>query len=77
VDLLFLERAGNTVEPRLAAALQKDPACTPATVAWVLSQIEVPDGAVLPGHVSAAELRRFIGDLVVRLRRAAADQLPK
>jgi aryl-alcohol dehydrogenase-like predicted oxidoreductase len=46
-------------------------------VAWVLSQIEVPDGAVLPGHVSAAELRRFIGDLVVRLRRAAADQLPK
>lgn len=72
VDLLFLERAGHRVEQALAAALAKDGGCTPAALAWVLSQIKVPDGAVLPGGVSGRELRSFLADLVKRLRRAAA-----
>lgn len=72
VDLLFLERAGLSVERGLSGALAKDGGCTPATLAWVLSQVTVPDGASLPGEVSPADLRTFIADLVKRLRRHAA-----
>lgn len=71
VDVLFLERAGLRVEDALARALQKDGGCTPAQLAWLLSQIYVPDEAALPAGVSAAELREFVADLVERLRRAA------
>ncbi len=71
VDVLCLERAGYTVESALDAALAKDGGCTPAALAWLLSEIEIPDGLLLPGGVSATELRAFVADLVVRLRRAA------
>ncbi|MBI4700466.1 MAG: nucleotidyl transferase AbiEii/AbiGii toxin family protein [Deltaproteobacteria bacterium] len=72
VDVLYLERAGYRVEQALDAALAKDGGCTAATLAWLLSEIRIPDGAKLPGAVSAAELRAFVVDLVGRLRRAAA-----
>ena len=72
VDLLFLEQAGYPVEAALAGALAKDGGCTPAALAWVLSQIEIPDGAVLPAGVPPGRLRGFVADLVKRLRRAAA-----
>lgn len=71
IDVLFLERAGYRVESALDAALAKDGGCTPATLAWILSQIRIPDGAALPGGVSPQELRAFVSDLVLRLRRAA------
>ena len=71
VDLLFIERQGLRIEDGLAAALQKDGGCTPAALAWVLSEITVPDAAVLPGGVTPGELRGFVDALVVRLRRAA------
>ena len=71
VDLMFLERAGYRVEASLRDALVKDGGCTPATLAWLLSQIAVPDGAKLPAGVSPLELREFVTDLEVRLRRAA------
>jgi hypothetical protein len=71
VDVWFLERAGYPVESVLGAALAKDGGCTPATLAWVLSQIEIPDGIHLPGGIEPEVLRAFVGDLVVRLRRAA------
>lgn len=71
VDLLWLERYGLTVEQALPAALEKDGGCTAAALAWVLSEVVIPDGAVLPGGVTPSELRVFIDDLVVRLRRAA------
>jgi hypothetical protein len=71
VDVLFLERAGLSVEAALPAALAKDGGCTPATLAWLLSEIEIPDGVALPGGVTVVELRRFVAELVVRLRRAA------
>jgi hypothetical protein len=74
VDLLFLERAGQRVEQALPAALAKDGGCTPAALAYVLSQVSVPDGAELPGGVSGRELRGFLADLVKRLRRAAAPR---
>jgi len=71
VDVLFLERTGLRVEDALGPALAKDGGCTPATLAWLLSQIDIPDGIDLPGGVTAEELRRYVGDLVIRLRRAA------
>jgi aryl-alcohol dehydrogenase-like predicted oxidoreductase len=71
VDLLFIERQGLRIEDGLAAALLKDGGCTPAALAWVLSEITVPDAAVLPGGIAPGELRRFVDALVVRLRRAA------
>jgi Nucleotidyl transferase AbiEii toxin, Type IV TA system len=74
VDLLFIERAGHRVEEALAAALTKDGGCTAATLAWVLSEWQIPDGVVLPGNVSPSELREFSANLVKRLRRAAATQ---
>lgn len=71
VDILFLERAGYRVEDALASALEKDGGCTPATLSWLLSQVEIPDGITLPAGVRPSELRAFIDDLVTRLRRAA------
>jgi len=71
VDILFLERAGYRVEDALPAALAKDGGCTPATLAWLLSEVRIPDGIDLPGGVRPEELRAFVDGLVVRLRRAA------
>ena len=71
IDLLFLERSGLKIEDWLPAALRKDGGCTPAALAWVLSDVSVSDTTRLPGEVSPAELRAFVADLVIRLRRAA------
>ncbi len=71
VDIFALERAGFRVEDALPSALAKDGGCTPATLAWLLSQVDMPDGLQLPGGVSPSELRTFIADLIKRLRRAA------
>lgn len=71
VDVMFLERAGLRVEDALPAALAKDGGCTPANLAWVLSEIAVPNGVSLPAGVTADELRRYLHELVARLRRAA------
>lgn len=71
VDVLCLERVGHSVESALSAALDKDGGCTPATLAWLLSQIHIPDGLALPAGVTVPELRDFVADLVRRLRRAA------
>ena len=72
VDLMHLERTGLRIEDALEAALNKDGGCTPATLAWVLSQIEIPQRAELPAGVSTSELRSFVDGLVRRLRRVAA-----
>lgn len=71
VDLMLLERSGLEIEAFLAEALRKDGGCTAATLAWALSQITIPEGAEVPGEVSAAELRDYVGELMGRLRRAA------
>lgn len=67
VDVMFLERAGYSVEVALPVALAKDGGCTPATLAWLLSEITIPDGIVLPAGVSPAELRAYVTDLIARL----------
>jgi len=71
VDVMCLEKSGLRVEDALPAALMKDGGCTPATLAWLLSEIVIPDGIVLPAATSAAELREYVASLIVRLRRAA------
>jgi hypothetical protein len=72
IDVMFLERAGYPIEAALPAALAKDGGCTPATLAWLLSEITIPDGAVLPAGVSPAELRAYVTELIARLLVLAA-----
>jgi hypothetical protein len=71
VDVYFLERNGYRVEEALGHALAKDGGCTPATLAWLLSEALIDDGAPLPGGLSPATLRAYVRDLVKRLRRLA------
>jgi len=71
VDVMFLERAGYRVEDALVGALAKDGGCTPGQLAFVLSEIIIPDSVVLPAEVEPGDLRAYVEDLVRRLRRAA------
>lgn len=72
IDVLFLERQAKLrVEALLSAALAKDGGCTPATLAWLLSELKIPDSVVLPAGLRPEELRTYVADLVTRLRRAA------
>lgn len=52
-------------------ALAKDGGCTPATLAWLLDQVTIPEDLSLPGGVPARDLRAWLGGLVERLRRFA------
>lgn len=76
IDVMFLERAGYRVEDALEPALAKDGGCTPATLAWLLSQIEIPDGVALPAGIEPAELRTYVAELIARFRRAAVPARP-
>jgi hypothetical protein len=64
-------RAGLRVEDALAAAQEKDGGCTPATLAWLLSEVVIPDGTALPAAVPPGELRDWLAGLIKRLRRRA------
>jgi hypothetical protein len=74
VDLYVLEQAGYPAEKFLDAALRKDGGCTPATLAWLLSEVHIAEDAKLPGGVDARALGDWLGKLVVRLRLAAAPR---
>jgi hypothetical protein len=74
VDVMFLERAGYSIDAALPAALAKDGGCTPATLAWLLSEITIPDGVALPAGVSPAELRDYVSALIARLLALAAPK---
>lgn len=69
VDLRALELAGCRLEDGLVAGARKDGGLTPSQLAWVLSQITIPDTAALPGGVEPSVLRAFLCDLVDRLVR--------
>jgi hypothetical protein len=71
VDLRALEGLGLPLHEALEAGRRKDGGLTPAQLAWVLSQITIQDGAVLPGSVPPAELREYLRNLVDRLVRLA------
>ena len=74
VDVMFLEHAGERVESALPAALAKDGGCTPATLAWLLSEVSIPDGIALPAGVSPQQLRSYVKGLVDRLLVAAKPE---
>jgi aryl-alcohol dehydrogenase-like predicted oxidoreductase len=76
VDVLALERAGHRAEDAMALATQKEAGLTPAQLAWVLSQITIPNDAPIPGGFSASEVRIFLSDLIVRLTRLAFPDDP-
>lgn len=72
VDVMFLERQLNLrVEDLLPAALAKDGGATPATLAWLLSELSIPDSAKLPAGSTPEELRGYLTKLIPRLRQAA------
>lgn len=73
---MLLERAGYSIEAALPAALAKDGGCTPATLAWLLSEVKIPDGVELPAGVPPAELRAYLADLIRRLIILAAPEEP-
>lgn len=70
LDLFALERAGFRAEDFVAEAARKDAGVTPATIAWILSTLTVPDE--LPDGFDAEGLHAFARDLEQRMRRLAA-----
>jgi hypothetical protein len=72
VDVMFLESAGFTVEAGLPVALSKDGGCTPATLAWLLSEISISDDVHLPANVPPTEMRAYLAELINRLLALAA-----
>lgn len=71
VDVAALEREGYRIEDALPLARRKDAGLTPGQLSWVLSQIEISDGARLPGDADPHLLRQFLADLLDRLNRLA------
>jgi hypothetical protein len=67
VDVFFLERKGLSLEEGLAAGERKDGGLTPAQLAWVLSQMELPESEAIPGDVPRQDLDRYRRDLIDRL----------
>jgi predicted nucleotidyltransferase component of viral defense system len=71
VDVLELSRRGLRVQDYLAEANAKDGGCTPATLAFLLSEWQLSDHVKLPAGYSVAELRAFKDALAAELIRAA------
>lgn len=69
VDLYCLEQAGYRVDDHLENALRKDAGATPATIAWLLSTLRVPER--LPGDVPRDVIVAYVKDLEARLRKRA------
>lgn len=67
IDLHALLRGDEDLERALRDAERKDAGVSAAVLAWTLDQVVIRPDAELPG-VRAAELDRFRGDLVRRLR---------
>ncbi len=75
VDVLELERLGLRVEAFLAEASTKDGGCTPATLAWLLNQWQLPANLRLPAAYQVEQLRRFKDELAERMAIAAHPKL--
>jgi hypothetical protein len=69
VDLYCLEQAGYRIDDHIDAALKKDAGATPATIAWLLSTLHIPEH--LPGDVSRDAIVAYVRDLEARLRTRA------
>lgn len=65
VDLLALERHGLRVEDYIVGASSKDGGVTPATLAWLIGTLHIPEH--LPGGGDVPELKAFLAQLEGRL----------
>lgn len=72
IDLLALEREGFRVENHLDDAAKKDGGVTAATLAWVLSSLQIPEK--LPEGFDQPTLEAFRSELERRMRAVAAAQ---
>lgn len=70
VDLMWLERAGHSIEAHLEEATKKDGGFSPATAAWILSNVRIIPQRV-PAGTDADELEAFRASIEARLRRLA------
>jgi len=68
VDILFLERAGHSVEDDLALALRKDSGIDPAVLAWLMRQFPTRPMPQMLEPLSQDELVRFRDQLSERFR---------
>lgn len=71
VDVRALEGLGLSLAEALAVGQRKDGGLTPGQLAWVLSQITIGEGAVIPAGVTPAELREYLQGLIDKLARLA------
>jgi predicted nucleotidyltransferase component of viral defense system len=71
VDLRALEAAGQNLEVALGRGMEKDRGLTPGQLLAVLSEIRIGEDALIPGGVSASELREYLDGLINRLARLA------
>ena len=69
VDLYCLEQAGHRIEDHIDNALRKDAGATPATIAWLLSTLRVPER--VPGDVSREVIVAYVKALEARMRKHA------
>jgi hypothetical protein len=69
VDLYCLEKAGYGIDDHFDNAQLKDSGATPATIAWLLSTLKVPEH--LPGNVSRDAIIAYVRELEARLRKRA------
>ena len=74
VDLMVIARAGTDLRQAMLDAERKDAGIDPATLAWVLDQINIGQGARLPGGVSGTELEAFRTYLIRFLRAMALER---
>lgn len=72
VDLYCLEQAGYRIEDHLENALRKDAGATPATIAWLLSTLRVPER--IPGEIPREVLAAYIATLEARMRARAVPK---
>ena len=54
-------------DPLRHASARKDGGLTPAQLAWVLSNLALPETGAIPGNVAREELDQYRRDLVDRL----------
>jgi hypothetical protein len=71
VDVMELEKRGLQVDEFLAEANAKDGGCTPATLAFLLTEWQIRDTDKVPAGYSPRELVNFKRQLAERLIKAA------
>ena len=71
IDVLELEHRGLHTEDFLSEANAKDGGCTPATLAWLLTEWQLPPNIKLPDGYTVEQLRTFKTELAERMAIAA------